>query len=350
MKQLTVRDFGTLKNGEKAHLYIMENEKGVTAAVTDYGAALVNLLAPDKNGSLLDVVLGFDDVSGYENGTECFGASVGRSANRIAGAEFQLNGVTYQLAKNEKGNSLHSGPDLWFKRLWTVTDRGDDHVTFVLHSPDGDQGYPGNASISVSYTLMPDNGVSLEYHMVSDADTIANFTNHAYFNLRGHDSGSILDHQVWIDADFFTPADEVSIPVGQIAPVKDTPMDFTVMKPVGRDIDEDYDQLKMAGGYDHNWVLNHKPGELALCAKAYDPVSGRIMEVYTDLPGMQFYTANSIKADPVGKGGAVYGPRSGYCFETQYYPDAVNKPQFPSPVLKAGETYSTTTVYKFLRE
>ena len=197
---------------------------------------------------------------------------------------------------------------------------------------------------------MPDNGVSLEYHMVSDADTIANFTNHAYFNLRGHDSGSILDHQVWIDADFFTPADEVSIPVGQIAPVKDTPMDFTVMKPVGRDIDEDYDQLKMAGGYDHNWVLNHKPGELALCAKAYDPVSGRIMEVYTDLPGMQFYTANSIKADPVGKGGAVYGPRSGYCFETQYYPDAVNKPQFPSPVLKAGETYSTTTVYKFLRE
>lgn len=187
----------------------------------------------------------------------------------------------------------------------------------------------------------------IEYEMISDADTIANFTNHAYFNLAGHDQGNISHHQVWIDADFFTPANEFSVPYGNLASVKGTPMDFTAMKEIGRDIDADFDQLVMANGYDHNWVLNHKSGELELCAKVYEPVSGRKMEVYTDLPGMQFYTANGLESPFPGKGGAVYSPRSAYCFETQYYPDSANQPQFPSPVIKAGIEYRTVTIYRF---
>ena len=346
MKQLTVRDFGTLKNGEKAHLYIMENEKGVTAAVTDYGAALVNLLAPDKNGSLLDVVLGFDDVSGYENGTECFGASVGRSANRIAGAEFQLNGVTYQLAKNEKGNSLHSGPDLWFKRLWTVTDRGDDHVTLVLHSPDGDQGYPGNVDMQVTYTLDEENGITVHYEAVPDQDTIINMTNHSYFNLNGHDSGSVLDHTVMLAADAFTPADEESIPTGEIRPVEGTPMDFRTAKKLGEEIGADYEPLRFGGGYDHNWVLKNENGFDKVAEVTADR-SGIRMEVWTDLPGVQMYTANFLDNEP-GKDGAVYESRSAVCLETQYYPDAIHHDNFPGPVCRRGEKYDTRTAYRFV--
>ena len=219
-------------------------------------------------------------------------------------------------------------------------------ITFGLHSPDGDQGYPGNADITVSYTLTPDNCLKLDYHMVSDADTIANFTNHVYFNLGGYKSGSALDQKVWIDADYFTATDANSIPTGELVAVKGTPMDFTEMKPIGRDIQEDYQALKYGNGYDHNWALNHPAGELSLSAKAEDEKTGRTMEVYTDLPGVQFYTANSLKTEH-GKNHAVYTPRCGYCFETQYFPDAINKPEFASPVVKAGEEYKTTTIYKF---
>ena len=246
-------------------------------------------------------------------------------------------------------NNLHSGPDFYRSRLWDadVEETGlGTRITFSLFSPDGDQNYPGNANIAVSYTLTPDNSLRLDYLMVSDADTIANFTNHAYFNLAGHDAGSVLTQKVWIDADTYTIPDSESIPTGVLEPVKGTPMDFTELKTIGDEIDADYEPLKNAGGYDHNWVLNHAPGELALSARAVDEASGRTMDVYTDLPGVQFYTANGLKGQ-IGKGGVLYDPRYGYCFETQYFPDAINKPQFASPIVKAGEEYKTTTIYHF---
>lgn len=344
-------EFGVLPDGRTAAKYVLTNENGVSAAFTDLGGMWLTMMVPDRSGVLADVVLAYDTVESAINYPGHLGSVVGRNANRIQGASFTLNGVTYQLAKNALGrNNLHSGPDYLKSRLWDAeaaeTDLGTN-ITFSLSSPDGDQGYPGNADITVSYTLTPDNSIQIDYHMTADADTIANFTHHAYFNLAGHDSGDVLDQMVWIDADHYTPADADSIPTGEIAPVADTPMDFTVMKPLGRDIDADFEALNLAGGYDHNWVLNHPAGELALSAKAVDPASGRAMEVYTDLPGIQLYTGNSLTGQHQGKDGVIYGSRHGYCFETQYFPDAVNKPQFASPVLKAGEEYKTTTVYHF---
>lgn len=350
---IKVERFGETPDGKQVDLYTLTNENGVSASFTNLGGTWVSMLVPDKNGDMADVILGYDTVEKYLVNGPHLGAIIGRYANRIGGAAFTLNGTRYELYANNGPNNLHSAPDLYHRRIWEVElDESDpgSRVSFSLFSPDGDQGYPGNADITVSYTLTPDNSVSIEYHMVSDADTVANFTNHCYFNLAGQGSGSVLDQQVWIDADYFTPADEVSIPYGTVLPVKDTPMDFTVKKAIGRDIGAEYDQLILGNGYDHNWVLNHKAGEVALCAKAYDPSTGRIMEVYTDLPGMQFYTANFLTGEVPGKEGAIYGPRRAYCFETQYYPDAVNKPQFPSPILKAGEEYHTTTIYKFMRE
>ncbi|MDO5416439.1 MAG: aldose epimerase family protein [Lachnospiraceae bacterium] len=345
--------FGETPDGQQIDRYTLTNENGVSASFSNLGGTWLSMMVPDKNGEMADVVLGYDTVEHYRLNPPHLGAIIGRNANRIGGAAFTLEGTRYELAANDGPNNLHSGPDLYRSRVWEVElDESSlgSRVSFSLFSPDGDQGYPGNAEITVSYTLTPDNAVCIEYHMVSDADTIANFTNHSYFNLAGHGSGSIAEQQVWIDADTFTPADAYSIPTGEILPVKGTPMDFTVKKPIGRDIGQDYDQLVMGHGYDHNWVLNHKPGEVGLCAKAFDDASGRMMEVYTDLPGMQFYTANFLTNELPGKDGAEYGPRCAYCFETQYYPDAVNKPQFPSPVLKAGEEYRTTTIYKFMRE
>ena len=346
MKQLTVQDFGTLKNGEKAHLYIMENDRGTSAAVTDYGAALVNLRTPDKNGTLLDVVLGFDDVSGYENGTECFGASVGRSANRIGGASIEINGIIYKLAENDHGNNLHSGPHYYFKRMWTMAGSGDDHVTFVLHSPDGDQGYPGALDMYVTYTLDEENGITVHYESVPDKDTVINMTNHSYFNLNGHNSGTVLDHKVTLNADYFTPADAESIPTGEIRSVEGTPMDFRAGRVLGDDIDADYEPLRFGSGYDHNWVLKNE-GRFDKVAEAVSEKSGIVMEVYTDLPGVQIYTANFLDNEP-GKEGASYIRRSAVCFETQFYPDAVHHDNFPQPVCRKGKKYDTRTAYRFL--
>lgn len=348
---INVERFGETPDGQQVDRYTLTNENGVSASFTNLGGTWVSMLVPDRSGRTADVVLGYDCIEHYLKNPPHFGAVIGRNANRIGGAAFSLNDTVYPLTANDGPNNLHSGFDYYHGRIWEVElDESSlgSRISFSLFSPDGDQGYPGNAQITVSYTLTSENSVMIDYHMISDADTIANFTNHSYFNLAGHNSGDILSHQVWIDADYFTPADEVSIPYGNLLPVRGTPMDFTTMKEVGRDIGEDYDQLVMGKGYDHNWVLNHKAGELALCAKAYEPVSGRMMEVYTDLPGMQFYTGNFLKADLPGKDGAVYNMRNAFCFETQYYPDAVNKPSFPSPVLRAGEEYRTTTIYKFI--
>ena len=238
--------------------------------------------------------------------------------------------------------------DFYNQRMWKVKETADDHITFELDSPDGDQGYPGNASIRVTYTLTDENEVKIHYEGTCDQDTIFNMTNHAYFNLAGHESGPALSQMVYIDSDAITAVDKVLIPTGEIRKVMGTPMDFSDFKPIGRDIEADYDQLKLGGGYDHNWILNHESGVFSLAAVAIDEESGRKMEVYTDLPGVQFYTGNFLDGQVPGKGGVKYARRQGYCFETQYYPNAVNMPGFASPIVKKGEKYDTTTSYKFM--
>ena len=350
---ITKQAFGVMPSGETVYKYTLTNHHGVSADFITLGGTWVTMNVPDKKGKMADVILGYDNLEGYLSNNPHFGAIIGRNANRIGGAVITIDGKDYKLEANNGPNNLHSAPDLYHRRLWDCeaaeTDEGSC-LTFSLKSPDGDQGYPGNASIQVSYTLTEDDSIRIHYHMICDADTIANFTNHSYFNLAGHDCKDIMDQEVWIDADFYTPADATSIPTGEIAPVAGTPMDFTSLKPIGKDINSDFPAVVQGTGFDHNWVLNHPEGELSLSAKAVDHKSGRVMEVYTDLPGIQFYTANFLKGDLPGKDGAEYGPRHAYCFETQHFPDAVNKPQFPSPILKEGEEYNTTTVYKFLIE
>ena len=342
---MKTRAFGINHSGEQATLYTFENRNGMVMSVTDFGATLYSLLVPTEQGPL-DVVLGYDDPAGYEGpaGT-FFGATVGRNANRICKGTFTLDGKTYNLAINNGPNNLHSGLDFWSFRIWQVKDIGDNTITFFLHSPDGDQGYPGAMDISVTYTLTEDNSVRIRYYGIPQARTLINLTNHSYFNLNGHDSGDILGHTVWLDADHFTRADETSIPTGEILPVENTPMDFRTPKPVGRDIEQPYEALLFGQGYDHNWCLNNG-GQFAKIATLEADKTKLVMDVYTDLPGVQIYTGNFIQNEP-GKKGAVYCRRAGICFETQYYPDSINHPNFPSPVFQAGQVYETTTQFCF---
>jgi aldose 1-epimerase len=314
---------------------------------------LVEFYTKDQDGQLADIVLGYDNPVSYEGNVPGFGAMIGRHANRIGDAEFVLNGTTYMLAKNDGKNNLHSGPLGYQKRIWDAQEEESEDgvcIAFTLHSPDQDQGYPGNLDVKVSYTLTEDDRLILAYEAKSDADTVFNMTNHSYFNLSGHDSGDVLSQKVWIDSDQITDADQESIPHGGYLAVQGTPMDFNVMKPIGEGIDADYEQLVFAGGYDHNWVLKTKKGELSLVAKMADDQSGRMMEVYTDLPGLQFYTGNFLDGTEKGKGGVVYQRRAGACFETQFYPNSPNVPEFPSCILKANQVFRTKTVYKFYAE
>lgn len=340
------RAFGENSRGEKTTLYTFQNENGMRMSVTDLGATLQAVLVPDKDGVLRDVVLGHDDAEGYENGSGFIGATVGRNANRIGKASFTINGKSYTLDKNDNQNNLHSGLDYYRLRVWEVTETTDDSITFSLYSPDGDQGYPGALKIDVTYTLTSDNGVKITYIGVPTEDTVVNMTNHSYFNMAGHDSGTILDQKVWLDADAYTRADCESIPTGEITPVAGTPMDFRTPKKIGRDIHMDYEALIFGKGYDHNWALNNH-GTYARVAELSAETTGITMEVYTDLPGVQMYTGNFLVKEP-GKNGAVYGRNQGVCFETQYFPDAINHENFAGPICKAGETYQTTTCYKFL--
>ena len=335
--------YGYTADQKEISSYTLTNKSGMKAVLLDIGAVIESLLVPDKNGNLVDVVLGFGDPKLYLENNGSLGAVVGRHANRIANATYTLNGVTYKLEANNGPNNLHSNPGSYYKRLWDAK-IGENSVAFTLHSPDGDQNYPGNFTVTVTYTLSDENGLSLKYDMESDKDTLANLTNHSYFNMDGHDSGDVLSQKVWIDADTFTPSDEETVPTGVILPVEGTPMDFRLMKTLGRDIEEDYIDLKFGRGYDRNYVLNGEGFRKA--AEMLAEESGIRMEVYTDLPGMQLYTANYVE-DETGKGGARYHWRHGVCFETQYFPDAVNKPQFQSPVVKAGDAYDTTTTFKF---
>ncbi|MCI8835149.1 MAG: galactose mutarotase [Ruminococcus sp.] len=345
MKEMEKHAFGRTKSGAQAHLYTLTNEAGMSVSLTEYGATLVKLLVPDSTGSLRDVVLGYEDVSGYEAGTASFGAPVGRNANRIKGAVFELNGVSYSLIPNEKGNNLHSGPDFYGKRFWHVAEEAEDHLTFLLHSPDGDQGFPGALDIKLTYALTEENGLFLKYEATPEKDTVINLTNHSYFNLNGHNSGTILSHRVEVDADAFTRADIQSIPTGELVDVTGTPMNFRDGRVVGAEIDSEYEALRFGQGYDHNWGLKND-GQFQKVAEAAGDESGIIMDIYTDLPGIQIYTANFLEREP-GKEGAVYPRRSAICFETQYFPDAVHHENFKSPVCLAGETYETRTAYCF---
>ncbi len=346
MKALQIRDFGTVKNEEMGRLFIMENEAGTKAAVTDFGAALVNLLVKDKDGILTDVVLGYDEAADYEAGTQSLGATVGRNANRIGGAAFEINGTRYELDKNDnEKNNLHSGMDFYNHRMWEAEEQEDGKITFLLESPDGDQGYPGNVAVRVTYELTEDNELRITYDGTPDQDTILNLTNHSYFNLNGHDSGDVLGHTVVLDADFYTRADAESIPTGELVDVTGTPMDFRAGKTIGEEIGGDYEALRLGNGYDHNWVLKND-GKFAKVAQAAGEKSGIVMQVWTDLPGMQMYTANFLDKE-AGKDGAVYGCRSAVCFETQYFPDAVHHVNFESPICKADTCYHTVTSYRF---
>ncbi len=341
------RSFGKSKKGEPAVLYRFENKNGMVMEVTDFGATLCSLLVPDRENHLLDVVLGYDDPSGYEGCSRTFfGATVGRNANRIGAATFQLNGKEYHLDQNDGKNNLHSGADCYSFRIWDVENITDDSITFSLDSPDGDQGYPGALHICVTYTLTDDNSVKIEYYGMPEKDTIINMTNHSYFNLNGHDAGSITKHLLYVDADAFTRADAESIPTGEIVPVEGTPMDFRQKREVGAEIDADYEALVFGKGYDHNWCLNNRD-RFTKVIEVTGEKSGITMEVYTDLPGVQIYSGNFLSEES-GKNGVIYKHRQGICFETQYYPDAVNHAGFLSPVCRAGEAYRTATVYKFI--
>ena len=334
------KNFGILPSGEEASLYTISCG-GITADISDYGATLVSLLVPDSAGSLADVVLGCDDCVGYAVGGGCLGATVGRNANRIQGASFRLNGKDYTLTPNENGNNLHSGPDLYFKRMWKLVSHTDTAVTLELNSPHGDQGFPGNAVIRVTYCLDADGGLHIAYDAVCDQDTVFNLTNHSYFNLRGHEhTDTAMEQVLTLPARFFNPDDAEAIPTGEKRSVEGTPMDFRVPKPIARDLYADYECLKLQGGYDHNYEVFCNP-----CAQLSDPVSGRSMAVYTDCPGVQFYAGNFL--DDQGKDGVYYGKNSGVALETQFYPDALHHPDWPQPITKAGDRYRSETIYRF---
>ncbi len=348
--KITQKPFGKTKSGEEATLYTVTNSNGMKISFTDFGANIVSIVVPDREGNFEDVALGHNSISGYEDNRPGFGSFIGRCANRIAGAKFELSGKVYTLEKNEGENNLHGGKPSYNKVMYeTEIYEEEDMISleFSRLSPNMEQGFPGNLDITVTYSLTENGELVIEYHAVSDMDTVVNLTNHSYFNLSGHNSGSILDHKVWIKSNQFTPTSNDLIPTGEFREVASTPMDFRKLKRIGDNIDDDYEPLKQAGGYDHNFVLDISQDEVTKVAELVDERSGRVMEVFTDCPGIQFYTSNMLTAVENGKDGASYGKRAGACFETQHFPNACNTKSFPSSVLKAGETYEFVTIYKF---
>jgi len=349
--EIKQRDFGKLKNGETAYLLSLTNNNNISIDLTNYGACLVSVMVPDRNGDPDDVVLGFDDAGAYETDDNCFGATIGRNANRIGGAEVDIEGIHYKLAATEGRNNLHGLPAGFHFRLWDhSTDNEKQSVKFSLISKDMDQGFPGKLCVSVVYTLTDNNEIIIEYSCLSDRATIVNMTNHSYFNLAGHDFGNIKDHILYIDSDHFTPYDDEFIPTGEIRHVSGTAFDFRLPKRIGHDLDSGDEQLITGQGYDHNFVLDDNSQantKVRQCAVVHEENSGRSLEVFTDLPAVQFYIGNHINADTLGKNGAIYNRRAGFCLETQYYPDANHHPNFPDTILPADTPYKTTTIYKF---
>lgn len=335
------KDFGLLPDGRQAFLYTIKNQH-ITATVTDFGATLVNLWVPDQHGKLADVVLGYECAAAYAKDDSCMGAVVGRNANRIAGASFSLGEQTIRLFANDNGNSLHSLPDGYSHRLWQVIEHSESAITFLLESPQGDQGFPGNAEIRVTYTIEAPATLSIRYRGISDADTLFNLTNHSFFNLAGHDQPEkALRQELILTARTFAPSDERCIPTGEDRKVDGTPMDFRTGKAICRDIGADYQCLQLQGGYDHTFEVFTEP-----CAILRDPDSGRTMAVVTDCPGIHFYSGNYL-ADNPGKGGVIYPRRGGMCLETHFYPDAVHNPHWRQPIVKAGVPYHSETKFIF---
>jgi len=340
--------FGKTADGQAVDIYTLTNARGMEARITNYGGVVVSLKAPDRSGKMDDVTLGYENLDGYLTDKRFFGGIIGRYGNRIAKGKFSLNGQTYTLVTNNGENHLHGGTKGFDKQIWQATEINDPKnpgLKLTYLSKDGEEGYPGNLSVTVVYTLTNDNELKIEYGATTDKDTVVNLTNHSYFNLAG--KGTILNHEVMLNADKFTPTDKGAIPTGEQRAVKGTPMDFTQATAIGARINQEDEQLKFGTGYDHNWVLNSSGGTLALAARVTESSSGRVMEVWTTEPGIQFYTGNFLDGTVTGKGGQAYQQRSGFCLETQHFPDSPNKPAFPSTVLKPGQKYATTTVYKF---
>lgn len=336
--------WGMTPDGQTVELYTLRNSTGAEARIMNYGGVLVSLKVPDRTGALGDVVAGLDSFQDYLKPPPYFGAIIGRYGNRIGNARFTLNGVEYKLSKNDGQNSLHGGARGFDKRLWQANLVSPQSLELKYRSADGEEGYPGNLDVTVKYTLTDANALRIDYSATTDKETVVNLTNHSYFNLAGE--GDILAHEVTINADRFTPVDRGLIPTGELKDVTGTPFDFRAATPIGKRIEQKDQQLIFAGGYDHNWVLNRTGSGLETVAKVSDPKSGRVMEVLTTQPGLQFYTGNFLDGTLKGKG-RTYTRRSAFCMETQHFPDSPNQPSFPSTVLKPGSVYESTTVYRF---
>jgi aldose 1-epimerase len=342
--EVSVADFDHIQQ------FTLKNGHGLEVQVTNYGAIITTIKVPDRNGKVADVTLGYNDVAGYINAVDkpYFGAVVGRYGNRIAKGRFTIEGTEYSLPINNGPNSLHGGSYGFDKVVWNA-EAGDTSVKLSYLAKDGEQGYPSNLQTTVTYTLTDNNEIVVDYQATTDKPTPVNLTQHAYFNLKGEGEGTILDHELTLNADHYTPVDATLIPTGEIAPVAGTPFDFTKAKPIGRDIDQVNEQLKFGRGYDHNWVLNRSksPNEMELAATLYEPTSGRCLEILTTEPGIQFYCGNFLTGVLKGKSGKPYVYRGGLCLETQHYPDSPNQPEFPNTILRPGETYKSKTVFKF---
>ncbi|HLX71483.1 MAG TPA: aldose epimerase family protein [Verrucomicrobiae bacterium] len=347
---ITEAPFGTMPDGTPITLYTLRNSKGAEATICNYGGVVTTLKMPDRNGNYSDVVLGFDNLNDYLKGDPFFGALIGRYGNRIAKGHFVLDGTEYTLPINNAPNSLHGGDKGFDKVVWQATPHPSSsapslELTYV--SKDGEEGYPGNLSVKAVYTLTRDNGLKLEFTATTDKDTVVNLTHHSYFNLAGQ--GNVLNHVVMINADKFTPVDSTLIPTGELKPVDGTPFDFRTPTAIGARIGQNDEQLKFGNGYDHNWVLNNYTGVggVRLAARVYEPTSGRVLEVFSDQPGLQFYSGNFLDGTLKGKGGWVYQFRNAFCMEPQHFPDSPNKPSFPSTELKPGQVYHSTIEYRF---
>ncbi len=345
-----MRDYGTTKDGQMIEAYTLRNAAGMEVKCISFGGILTSINVPDRQGRFANVALGFDSLAKYEAEHPYFGAITGRYANRIGGGIFSLDGMEYKLFKNDGDNSLHGGQVGFDKRIWRARESGGVVVEMQYRSPDGEEGYPGNLDVSVRYSLDEDNGLRIDYGAETDAPTVLNLTNHSYFNLMGEGEGTIYDHILTLNADHYTPTDANQIPTGEIAPVDGSPFDFRRPKTIGSGQRSAHRQIVMAQGYDHNFVLNRAglaAGELGLAARVYEPRSGRFMEVWTNEPGVQFYAGNFLDATLVGTSGRLYRQSDGFALETQHFPDSPNKPQFPSTVLRPGERFESTTVYRF---
>ena len=350
---LDPKNFEAVFNGDSTRLVTLTNASGMEVCITNFGGRIVSISVPDKDGVFQDVVLGFDSVQSYfpANNKTDFGAAIGRYANRINQGKFVLDGDTIQLPRNNFGHCLHGGTEMgtlgWQYRVYKVEEYNDSSLTISIDSPDGDNQFPGNVKAFVTYTLRGDNSLHIDYKATTDKPTIINMTNHSYFNLSGDPELSVLDENVWINASNYTPVDSTFMTTGEIAGVKDTPFDFTVEKLLGKDITSDFVQIKYGNGYDHNFVLD-TDGDLSKpAARVSDPRSGIVLEVFTNEPGIQFYTGNFLDGTVKGKKAKIYNQRHGLCLETQKYPDTPNKPQWPSCVLRPGEEYNSTCIFKF---